>query len=87
MKPGLQENNGFEWRNLYSGVQAKLCMTLLALARLISLSACSNAYFTNLWSHTHNVLTIAATEIIVYGHRTPENTKFCFLKKRLVFYS
>ena len=33
---------------------------------------------TNLGSHTQDVLTIAATEIIVYGHRTQENTKFCF---------
>ena len=74
---------------IYSGVQAKLCTTLLALAWLISLSACSNAYDTNLGSHTHDVLPIAATETIVYGHRTSENTKeyqTFFFKQKFVFY-
>ena len=58
---------------IYSEFQAKLCTTFLALALLISLSACSNAYDTHLGSHTNDVLSIGATEIIRYGHRTPEN--------------
>ena len=58
---------------LYSRFQAKLCRTFLALVSLVSLSACSNAFDTQLGSHTHDVLSIGATEIIGYGHRTPEN--------------
>ena len=69
----------------YSGFKAKVCTTFLALAWLLSLSACSNAYDSHLRSHTHDVLPIGATEINVYGHRTPENTKFGLSKK--VWYS
>ena len=52
-----------------SGFQAKVCkpFLFLALAWLLSLSACSNAYDTNLGSHTNDILSIGATEIIVYG--------------------
>ena len=57
----------------YSGFQAKVCTTFLALARLLSLSAYSNAYDSHLRSHTNDVLPIGATKINVYGHRTPEN--------------
>ena len=59
---------------LYSRFQAKLCGTFLALVWITSLSAYSNVYNTQLGSHTNDVLSIGATEIIRYGHRTPENT-------------
>ena len=72
-------------RMIYSGFKAKVCMTFSALAWLLSLSACSNASDSHLRSHTHDVLPIGATEINVYGHRTPENTNFCLSKK--VWYS
>ena len=70
---------------VYSGFKAKMCTTFLALVWLRSLSACSNAYDSHLGSHTHDVLSIGVTEINVYGHRSQENTIFCFLKK--VWYS
>ena len=69
----------------YSGLQAKVCMTFLALARLLCLFACSNAYDTHLGSHTRDVLPIGATEINVYGHSTQKNTNSCLSKK--VWYS
>ena len=59
---------------LCSRFQAKLCRTFLALVSLVSLSACSNAFDSQLGSHTNDVLSIGATEIIGYGHKTPENT-------------
>ena len=52
---------------------------------LLSLSGCSNSYDTKLGSHTHDVLPLAATETIVYGHRSSGNTNFWFLK--MVWYS
>ena len=59
----------------YSGRTLFLYMTLLCLySWLLSISGCSNAYDTNLGSHTHYVLPISATEIIVYGHRTSGNS-------------
>ena len=58
-----------------------MCTTFLALACLRSLSACSIAYDSHLGLHSHDVLPIGATEINVYGHRSPENTIFCFKKK------
>ena len=73
---------------LNSGFQAKVCTTFLALALLLSLSACSNAYDSHIRSHIHDVLPIGATEINVYGHRSPENTNFCLLKKSdIILYS
>ena len=72
---------------LYSGFQAKLCTTFAALAWLISLSACSNAYDSHLGSHSHDVLPIGATETNVYGHWTPENTieyQPYFFKQKIV---
>ena len=50
---------------LYSRFQAKLCTTFLALALLISLFACFNAFNTNQGPHAIDVLSIGATEIIV----------------------
>ena len=41
------------WYRKNSGVQAKLCTTLLAIAWLISLSTCSNAYDTNSLIYGH----------------------------------
>ena len=38
---------------LYSGIQAKLCTTFAALAWLLGLSACLNAYDSHLVSHSH----------------------------------
>ena len=70
---------------LYSGFQAKVCTTFLALAWLLTCSACFNAYDSHLRSLTHDVLPIGATKIDVYGHRNPENTNFCLSKK--VWYS
>ena len=68
-------------RQLYSWFQAKVCTTFLALACLLSLSACSNAYDSHLRSHSQDVLPIWATKINVYGHRSPESTIFCLKKK------
>ena len=73
---------------LYSRFQAKLCRTFLALVWLLSLSACSNAFDTQLGSHTNDVLSIGATEIIRYGHRTPKNTieyQTFFERQKFVF--
>ena len=73
---------------LYSRFQAKLCRTFLALVWLISLSACSNASDTQLGSHTNDVLSIGATEIIGYGHKTSENTieyQTFFERQKFVF--
>ena len=69
---------------LYSGFEAKVCRTLLALAWLVSLSACFNAYDSHLRSPTHDILPIGATKINVYGQRDPENRNFCLLKS-LIF--
>ena len=66
---------------LNSGFQAKVCTTFLALALLLSLSACSNAYDSHIRSHIHDVLPIGASEINVYGHRTPKAQIFVFQKK------
>ena len=73
---------------LYCRFQAKLCRTFLALVWLVSLSACSNAFDTQLGSHTNDVLSIGATEIIGYGHRTPKNTieyQTFFERQKFVF--
>ena len=53
---------------------------LIPIYRLLSLSACSTAYDTNLGSHTHDVLTIAATEIIVYSHRRCGTSTLFFIE-------
>ena len=52
---------------------------------LLSISGCSNAYDSKLGSYTHDVLPLAATKTISYGHRTTGNTKFWFYK--MVCYS
>ena len=49
------------------GSRQKCAQPFLALAWLLSLSACSNAYDTHLGSHTNDILSIGATEIIVNG--------------------
>ena len=47
---------------------------------ILSIPGYSKAYGTQLGSQTHDVLPIAATEIIVHGHRTSWKANFSFLK-------
>ena len=59
-------------------------MTFLALAPLLSLSACSNAYDTHLGSHTHDVLPIGAMKSM-YMVTVPQRTQiFVFQKKSCI---
>ena len=45
---------------------------------LLHSGCCSNAYDTKLGSHTYDILPVAATETIVYGHRSSGTTNFWF---------
>ena len=66
---------------VYSGFQAKWCKTFVVLARLLSNSGCSNPYDNQVWSHTYQLLPIAAINTPVYGHRALGNTNFGLSKK------
>ena len=70
----------------YSGFQAKVCTTFLALAWLLSLSACSNASDSHLRSHTHDYLPIEAIEIYCKWSQEPRKHNFLSFKKSLIFY-
>ena len=65
----------------YSGFQAKWCKTFVVLARLLSNSGCSNPYDNQVWSHTYQLLPIAAINTPVYGQRALGNTNFGLSKK------
>ena len=60
-------------------------MTFLALAPLLSLSACSNAYDTHLGSHTHDVLPIGAMKSM-YMVTVPQRTQIFVFQKKSDFY-
>ena len=60
----------------------KIVHNLIGSSMTYKLSAWSNAYDTNLGSHTHDVLPIATTEIIVHiWSQDPREQKILLLKK------